>query len=66
VIGQTAEEFVVKEVLRGQDLENKKAGLTASLVKKAANWVLWAAGVPEQYGGPGWTRLDHGALLRSW
>src|ERR1700730_15085462 len=35
LIGQTAEEFVVKEVLPlVKDLENKKAGLMASLVKE--------------------------------
>jgi len=34
VIGQTAEEFVLKEVFPFiKDLENKKAGLMATLVK---------------------------------
>src|SRR5258705_8271306 len=54
LIGQTAEEFVVKEVLPlVKDLENKKAGLMASLVKKGGELGLMGGGVPEQYGGGG-------------
>src|SRR6202521_109800 len=54
LIGQTAEEFVVKEVLPlVKDLENKKAGLMASLVKKGGELGLMGGGVPEQYGGAG-------------
>src|SRR5260370_34954280 len=54
LIGQTAEEFVVKEVLPlAKDLENKKAGLMASLVKKGGELGLMGGGVPEQYGGGG-------------
>src|SRR6201987_5373738 len=56
LIGQTAEEFVVKEVLPlAKDLENKKPGLMASLVKKGGELGLMGGGVPEQYGG---ARLD--------
>jgi alkylation response protein AidB-like acyl-CoA dehydrogenase len=54
LIGQTAEEFVVKEVFPVvKDLEAKKAGLLPSLVKKAAELGLMSGGTPEQYGGAG-------------
>src|SRR5260370_1800466 len=54
LIGQTAEEFVVKEVLPlVKDLENKKTGLMASLVKKGGELGLMGGGVPAQYGGAG-------------
>src|SRR5258707_90192 len=58
LIGQTAEEFVVKEVLPlVKDLENKKAGLMASLVKKGGELGLMGGGVPEQYGGAGLDKI---------
>jgi alkylation response protein AidB-like acyl-CoA dehydrogenase len=58
LIGQTAEEFVVKEVLPlVKDLENKKAGLMASLVKKGGDLGLMGGGVPEQYGGAGLDKI---------
>src|SRR5713101_3122897 len=51
LIGQTAEEFVVKEVLPVvKDLENKKAGLMAELVRKAAELGIMSGGIPEEYG----------------
>src|SRR5258706_1730339 len=54
LIGQTAEEFVLKEVFPFiKDLENKKAGLMASLVKKGGEVGLMGGGVPEEYGGGG-------------
>src|SRR5260221_9183066 len=54
LIGQTAEEFVTKEVLPlVKDLENKKAGLMAELVRKGGEVGLMGGGVPEEYGGAG-------------
>jgi len=58
LIGQTAEEFVVKEVLPVvKELENKKAGLMASLVKKGGEVGLMGGGVPEEYGGAGLDKI---------
>ncbi len=54
LIGQTAEEFVLKEVLPlAKDLEAKKPGLMAELVKKGAELGLMSGGTPEEYGGAG-------------
>ena len=59
LIGQTAEEFVVKEVLPVvKDLENKKAGLMAELVKKGGEVGLMGGGVPEEYGGAGLDKIS--------
>ena len=58
LIGQTAEEFVVKEVLPlVKDLENKKPGLMAELVRKAAEVGLVSGGIPEEYGGAGLDKI---------
>src|SRR6266849_3552342 len=52
LIGQTAEEFVTKEVMPlVKDLENKKAGLMAELVRKGAELGIMSGGIPEQFGG---------------
>lgn len=59
LIGQTAEEFVVKEVLPVvKDLENKKSGLMAELVRKGGEVGLMGGGVPEQYGGAGLDKIS--------
>src|ERR1700723_1684306 len=58
LIGQTAEEFVVKEVLPlVKDLENKKPGLMAQLVRKAAEVGLVRGGIPEEFGGAGLDKI---------
>ncbi len=58
LIGQTAEEFVVKEVLPFvKDLENKKPGLMAEMVRKAAEVGLVSGGIPEEYGGAGLDKI---------
>ena len=58
LIGQTAEEFVTKEVLPFvKELEAKKPGLMPSLVKKGGELGLMGGGVPEQYGGAGLDKI---------
>src|SRR6516164_4916556 len=58
LIGQTAEEFVIKEVLPlAKDLEAKKPGLMADLVRKAAALGLMSGGTPEEYGGAGLDKI---------
>ena len=58
LIGQTAEEFVVKEVLPlAKDLEAKKPGLMAEMVRKAAALGLMSGGTPEEYGGAGLDKI---------
>ncbi|HLK04427.1 MAG TPA: acyl-CoA dehydrogenase family protein [Candidatus Acidoferrum sp.] len=58
LIGQTAEAFVTKEVLPlVKDLENKKAGLMAELVRKGGEVGLMGGGVPEEYGGAGLDKI---------
>src|SRR5690348_13149866 len=58
LIGQTAEEFVVKEVVPFiKELENKKPGLMPQLVKKAGEVGLLGGGIPEQYGGAGLDKI---------
>ena len=54
LIGQTAEEFVLKEIFPHiKELEEKKPGLMAELTRKAAELGLMSGGTPEEYGGAG-------------
>jgi alkylation response protein AidB-like acyl-CoA dehydrogenase len=58
LIGQTAEEFVMKEVMPFvKDLENKKPGLMPELVRKGGEVGLMGGGVPEQFGGAGLDKI---------
>jgi len=58
LIGQTAEEFIVKEVLPlAKDLESKKPGLMSELVRKAAELGLMSPATPEEYGGAGLDKI---------
>jgi len=58
LIGQTAEEFVIKEVFPHiKDLEAKKPGLMAELTRKAAELGLMSGGTPEEYGGAGLDKI---------
>ena len=59
LIGQTAEEFVEKEVLPlVPELEQHKEGLMPQLVKKAGELGLLGGGVPEEYGGTGLDKVS--------
>ena len=58
LIGQTAEEFVTKEVLPlAKELEAKKPGLMPQLIKKGGELGLMGGGIPEQYGGAGLDKI---------
>jgi alkylation response protein AidB-like acyl-CoA dehydrogenase len=59
LIGQTAEEFVQKEVVPlASELEQHKAGLMPSLLKKAGELGLLGGGIPEAYGGAGLDKVS--------
>jgi alkylation response protein AidB-like acyl-CoA dehydrogenase len=59
LIGQTAEEFVIKEVLpHVKDLEAKRPGLMPELARKAAELGLMSGGTPEEYGGAGLDKIS--------
>ena len=59
LIGQTAEEFIAKEVLPlANELEQHKEGLMVSLLKKAGPLGLLGGGVPEVYGGSGLDKIS--------
>jgi alkylation response protein AidB-like acyl-CoA dehydrogenase len=59
LIGQTAEEFVAKEVVPViADLEQHKEGLMAQLLKKSGELGLLGAAIPEEYGGSGLDKVS--------
>src|SRR5260370_30235135 len=59
LIGQTAEEFVTKEVLPFvKELDNKKPVRMPQLVKKGGELGLMGGGGPEKYGGSGLLKIS--------
>ncbi|HXX45513.1 MAG TPA: acyl-CoA dehydrogenase family protein, partial [Candidatus Acidoferrales bacterium] len=59
LIGQTAAEFVAKEVVPAiSDLEKHKEGLMAQTLKKAGEIGLLGATIPEEYGGAGVDKIS--------
>ena len=59
LIGQTAEEFVQKEILPNvPELEAHKEGLMAQMVKKAGEIGLLGGAIPEEYGGSGLDKIS--------
>jgi len=63
LIGQTAEEFVTKEVLPLiPDLEQHKEGLMAQVLKKAGELGLLGSAIPEEYGGSGLDKVSSTVL----
>jgi alkylation response protein AidB-like acyl-CoA dehydrogenase len=59
LIGQTAEEFVAREVLpHMHELEQHKPGLMSELLKKSGEIGLLSGGIPEEYGGAGLDKVS--------
>jgi len=59
LIGQTADEFVTKEVLPlVPELELHSKGLMAQVLKKAGEVGLLAGGIPEEFGGAGLDKVS--------
>ncbi len=59
LIGQTADEFVTKEVVPlAEELEHKKEGLMPALLRKAGELGLLGGGIPEPYGGSGLDKIS--------
>jgi len=66
LIGQTAREFVSKEVVPlAHDLEDKKPGLMVEVLKKAGELGLLGGGVPEEFGGTGLDKISSTVLAEN-
>src|SRR6202050_2204246 len=63
LVGQTAEEFVQKEVVPEiSALEQHKEGLMAQMLKKAGEIGLLGGAIPEEYGGAGLDKVSSTVL----
>ncbi|MDE3170445.1 MAG: acyl-CoA dehydrogenase family protein, partial [Acidobacteriota bacterium] len=63
LIGRTAEEFIVNEVVpRIPELEKHKEGLLRDLIKKSGEIGLLGAGIPEEYGGSALDKVSAAVL----
>src|SRR6201993_2254393 len=63
LVGQTAEEFVQKEVVPNiAELEAHKEGLMAQMLKKAGEIGLLGGAIPEKYGGAGLDKISSTVL----
>src|SRR5271168_184605 len=59
LIGQTASEFVTKEIVPNiPELEKHKEGLLAQMLKKAGEIGLLGGAIPEEYGGSGLDKVS--------
>jgi alkylation response protein AidB-like acyl-CoA dehydrogenase len=59
LIGQTAEEFVQKEILPNvPELEAHKEGLMAQMLRRAGEIGLLGGAIPEEYGGSGLDKIS--------
>jgi alkylation response protein AidB-like acyl-CoA dehydrogenase len=59
LIGQTAEEFVAKEVVPMiPELEQHREGLMAQMLKRSGELGLLGGGIPEEYGGSGLDKVS--------
>ena len=63
LIGRTAEEFIVNEVVPLiPELEKHKEGLLRDLIKKSGEIGLLGAGIPEEYGGSALDKVSAAVL----
>jgi alkylation response protein AidB-like acyl-CoA dehydrogenase len=63
LIGRTAEEFIVNEVVpQIPELEKHKEGLMRDLIKKSGEIGLLGAGIPEEYGGSALDKVSAAVL----
>src|SRR2546430_14602434 len=65
LIGQTAEEFAINEIVPNiEKMEHKDFSITRDLLKKAGELGLSSAEIPEAYGGGGEGEITRGVMAR--